>query len=321
MKSLITLLIGGACGFAIGAWTPLSDSFPLSKVENFVADVISNEDGDEIADQIISIPERTRQGAEGALVYTKDASIRLSSDLQDSSTAESDWSMALSDVSQKVNPVSRASLDTEQTADQAPEAEIDEEAVELIAFFENLVLLTEADIKLIDEALPRLEKWHPQYFLMQSFRKSDESFIAIYKSMLNFLRDDISLENLAELQVQLDADQQTIATLSSNGGKASKDVLTIFKIMPAKGESDRALKKLSIDLFKTYDESFLVENALAAKLGDYPVIMAMSVSGGLTEGELSVWSMGIDELGEQRMTVQAQRQEISEQILLMTPMS
>jgi hypothetical protein len=321
MRSLITLLIGGACGFAIGAWTPLSESFPLSKVEEFVVDVISNEEGDGSAEEMLSISERMRLGAEGALVYGKEAVIRLSSDQEDSSLVESDWSMALSDISQKVDPISRASLEAEAASDQSSESEIDEEGAELIAFFENLILLAEADIKHIDEALPRLEKWHPQYFLMQSFRKSDESFIAVYKSMLDSIRGDISLEKLAELQVRLDADQQAIASLTLSGNKAKRDVLMFFKIMPAKNDSERALKKMSMDLFNSYEGSFATENALAAKLGDFPVVMALSVSGGMTQGELTAWSVAIDQLGTQRMTDQAERQVLSEQILLSTPVS
>ena len=106
----------------------------------------------------------------------------------------------------------------------------------------------------------------------------------------------------------------TLITLSATTGDA--DAAAYVKFDEIKGEATNSdheanQKALALEILDSYDVSFDVEDTLAERVTDYPIIMMQALSGGEWMTEAQAWDMDAQKLLNDRMLLRQYRHNLA----------
>jgi hypothetical protein len=194
------------------------------------------------------------------------------------------------------------------TGTDGGEAELSDEDKQFIAMIVAAKAELEQENGQIDQRLEVGDSNHPQHFFLKCVRQSNLSQSTMFDFLIAVPTEGITMEKLSELQIAFDADQVEVNKEANVGEIKQQGMLNFFKILPAKSEADRELKKIAITIFETYTEAFEVERGLAANFSDYPSMVAMAMSGDPTG--LENWETTLGSLIDRRMAIQFERDRL-----------
>lgn len=316
MKLFFTFLLGGLAGFALGAWTPVGTMLNIERVSEMAAKVTGSEIAMGKTITLVSAEAQDKIKAAGSPEETEFGQLALV-DFKAPGQDADQWMMALTDL--VPNPITTASLQSSDngegslaqdtprqvTAQADTPGELSEADKQFIVQMNAAKAGLAQENEFIDQMLEVGDPNHPQHYFLQCVRQSNVS----QQTMLSFIVDvstkGLTMEGLEGLQIAFDADWDEVNRFAGIGVEKQKAMTAFFKILPAKTDGDRAMKKLALSIFETYTEAFDVEKTLAARLSDYPSLMELAANG---DGSgLGPWQKDMGALSDRRMEILNER--------------
>ena len=176
--------------------------------------------------------------------------------------------------------------------------------------YQSTILALQGENHLLEENISAQDKNHPQSYITRASLTCNESFIAVFKALMDFQLGDPDTDlMLSRLEIVKENRKRTNKTTKTGLKKRDRMAKQFSRRANASAEELKIFAVLD-QMFMTYDESFKVEDTIALEMVNFLELMNSAQSDpdeSTSDEAFETWGNNVDALISRRLTLHQER--------------
>lgn len=295
MRRILIIAVGLMVGFAAGSWTPLGGL----AVDNAKALVAKSEG----LSALVGLGNTSKRPSISTLSPVQMELNSLALSLAEVKFDTKGWP--------DISALMRAkAVPSDLTNGSRKKGDLYQLTPSAIAQIQFVIGAIEEENRMIQRELVGADQSFPETHFLRAVYESNVQMIHFLRFTVTTNNVGIDESDVAMLSLRMDDQKRRIMEATFLGRRTVKAHRSATDALTPTNETETNQRALAFDILDSYDVSFNVEDALAERLSDFPVILMAAMSGINVEGQLMAWDQDLQRLANDRMILQQYRHNL-----------